>query len=329
MEKKTNEIMIYEDKDGITKINVKFVNEDIWLTQNQIAEIYKTTQQNISQHINSIYKDNELLADSTNKKFLLVQQEGNRNVKRNIDHYNLDMIIALGYRVQSDVAVRFRIWATKRLHEYIQKGFAMDDERLKQGGNRYFRELLQRIRDIRSSERNFYQQVTDIYATSIDYNPRSDITKKFFATVQNKLHYAVHEHTVAELIYDRVDNEKPYVGMTNFKGDYVTIDDVKIAKNYLSEIELQRLNLLVSQFLDFAELQALEQRSMKMEDWVQELDNQILMNRRKILEGNGKISHEEAIAKAEKEFNIYREREMKELQSDFDLMLKELKENNN
>ena len=329
MENKTNEIIIYEDKDGITKINVKFMNEDIWLTQNQIAQIYKTTQQNISQHINSIYKDNELFPDSTNKKFLLVQQEGNRNVRRNIDHYNLDMIIALGYRVQSDVAVRFRIWATKQLHEYIQKGFVMDDERLKQGGNRYFRELLQRIRDIRSSERNFYQQVTDIYATSIDYNPRSDITKMFFATVQNKLHYAVHEHTAAELIYDRVDNKKPYVGMTNFKGDYVTIDDVKIAKNYLSEIELQRLNLLVSQFLDFAELQALEQRQMKMQDWVQELDNQILMNRRKILEGNGKISHEEAIKKAEKEFNIYREREMKELQSDFDLMLKELKENTN
>lgn len=324
-----NEIMIYEDKDGITKINVKFVNEDIWLTQNQLAEIYKTTQENISMHIKNIYKDNELSEISTNKKFLLVQKEGTRNVKRNIDHYNLDMIIALGYRVQSDIAVRFRIWATKRLHEYIQKGFTMDDERLKQGGNRYFKELLQRIRDIRSSERNFYQQVTDIYATSIDYNPRSDITKKFFSTVQNKLHYAVHEHTAAELIYDRVDNEKPYVGMTNFKGDYVTIDDVKIAKNYLSEIELQRLNLLVSQFLDFAELQALEQRSMKMEDWVQELDNQILINRRKILEGNGKISHEEAIAKAEKEFNIYREREMKELQSDFDLMLKELKENNN
>ena len=329
MENKTNEIIIYEDKAGITKINVKFMNEDIWLTQNQIAEIYKTTQQNISQHINSVYKDNELLPDSTNKKFLLVQQEGNRNVRRNIDHYNLDMIIALGYRVQSDVAVRFRIWATKQLHEYIQKGFVKDDERLKQGGNRYFRELLQRIRDIRSSERNFYQQVTDIYATSIDYNPRSDITKMFFATVQNKLHYAVHEHTAAELIYDRVDNKKPYVGMTNFKGDYVTIDDVKIAKNYLSEIELQRLNLLVSQFLDFAELQALEQRQMKMQDWVQELDNQILMNRRKILEGNGKISHEEAIKKAEKEFNIYREREMKELQSDFDLMLKELKENTN
>ena len=321
-----NEIMIYEDKDGITKVNVKIIEDDIWLTQNQIADIYKTTQENISIHIKNIYKDNELNLDSTNKKFLLVQKEGTRKVKRNIDHYNLDMIIALGYRVQSDVAVRFRIWATRRLHEYIQKGFAMDDERLKQGGNRYFKELLQRIRDIRLSERNFYQQVTDIYATSIDYNPRSEITKKFFATVQNKLHYAVHEHTAAELIHERVDNEKPYVGMTNFKGDYVTIDDVKIAKNYLSEIELQRLNLLVSQFLDFAELQALEQRQMKMQDWVNELDNQILLNRRKILEGNGSISHEEAIKKAEKEFEVYREREMRLLQSDFDIMIKELKE---
>lgn len=321
-----NEIMIYEDKDGITKVNVKIIEDDIWLTQNQIADIYKTTQENISIHIKNIYKDNELNLDSTNKKFLLVQKEGTRNVKRNIDHYNLDMIIALGYRVQSDVAVRFRIWATRRLHEYIQKGFSMDDERLKQGGNRYFKELLQRIRDIRSSERNFYQKVTDIYATSIDYNPRSEITKKFFVTVQNKLHYAVHEHTAAELIHERVDNEKPYVGMTNFKGDYVTIDDVKIAKNYLSEIELQRLNLLVSQFLDFAELQALEQRQMKMQDWVNELDNQILLNRRKILEGNGSISHEEAIKKAEKEFEVYREREMRLLQSDFDIMIKELKE---
>lgn len=321
-----NEIMIYEDKDGITKVNVKFTEEDIWLSKYQIADIYKTSRQNIEQHINNIYNDNELEINSTCKNFLQVQKEGNRNVKRNIDHYNLDMIIALGYRVQSDVAVRFRIWATKRLHEYIQKGFSMDDERLKQGGNRYFRELLQRIRDIRSSERNFYQQVTDIYATSIDYNPRSEITKKFFATVQNKLHYAVHEHTAAELIYERVDNEKPYVGMTNFKGDYVTIDDVKIAKNYLSEIELQRLNLLVSQFLDFAELQALEQRQMKMQDWVNELDNQILLNRRKILEGNGSISHEEAIKKAEKEFEVYREREMRLLQSDFDIMIKELKE---
>jgi hypothetical protein BACCOPRO_01345 len=318
-----NEILIYEDKDGLIRVDVKFVDEDVWLTKYQLADIYKTTRQNIEQHINNIYEDNEL-PNSTCKKFLQVQKEGNREVKRNIAHYNLDMIIALGYRVQSDVAVRFRIWATTRLHEYIQKGFTMDDNRLKQGGNRYFKELLQRIRDIRSSERNFYQQVTDIYATSIDYDPRSEITKKFFATVQNKLHYAVHEQTAAELIYNRVDNEKPYVGMTNFEGNYVTIDDVKIAKNYLSEIELQRLNLLVSQFLDFAELQALEQRTMKMNDWIEELDNQILLNRRKILEGNGKISHEEAIKKAEKEFQLYREREMKELKSDFDLLMKSL-----
>ena len=328
MQKQENSIIIYQDEDGVTKVSVKFSDEDIWLTQNQIAEIYKTTQQNISLHINNIYRDNELEKNSTNKEFLLVQTEGNRQVKRNIDHYNLDMIIALGYRVQSQVATRFRIWATQRLHEYMQKGFTMDDERLKQGGNRYFRELLQRIRDIRSSERNFYQQVTDIYATSIDYDPRSDLTKKFFATVQNKLHFAVHEHTAAELIYERVDNEKPFVGMTNFKGDYVTVDDVKIAKNYLSEIELQRLNLLVSQFLDYAEFQALEQRAMTMNDWIDELDNQIVQNKRKLLEGKGKISHQEAIERAEKEFEIYRDREMKQLESDFDKMVKMLKENN-
>ena len=328
MQKNENNIIIYQDEDGVTKVSVKFSDEDIWLTQNQIAEIYKTTQENISMHIKNIYKDGELENNSTNKKFLLVQNEGNRQVKRNIEYYNLDMIIALGYRVQSQVATRFRVWATQRLHEYIQKGFTMDDERLKQGGNRYFRELLQRIRDIRSSERNFYQQVTDIYATSIDYDPRSDLTQKFFATVQNKLHFAVHEHTAAELIYERVDNEKPFVGMTNFKGDYVTIDDVKIAKNYLSEIELQRLNLLVSQFLDFAELQALEQRAMTMNDWINELDNQIIQNKRKLLEGKGKISHQEAMEKAEKEFEIYRDREMKQLESDFDKMIKMLKDNN-
>ena len=327
MQKNENNIIIYQDENGITKVTVRFVDEDIWLTQNQIAEIYETTQQNVSLHINNIYKDKELEQNSTHKEFLLVQKEGNRNVKRNIDHYNLDMIIALGYRVQSQVATRFRVWATQRLHEYIQKGFALDDERLKQGGNRYFRELLQRIRDIRSSERNFYQQVTDIYATSIDYDPRSDLTKKFFATVQNKLHYAVHEHTAAEIIYERVDNEKPFVGMTNFKGDYVTVDDVKIAKNYLSEIELQRLNLLVSQFLDYAEFQALEQRAMTMNDWIQELDNQVIQNKRKLLEGNGTISHKEAIEKAEKEFEIYREREMKQLESDFDKVIKMLNSN--
>ena len=236
------------------------------------------------------------------------------------------MIIAIGYRVQSQIATRFRRWATERLHEYIQKGFTMDDDRLKQGGSRYFRELLQRIRDIRSSERNFYQQVTDIYATATDYDPRSDLTRAFFATVQNKLHYAVHEHTAAEVIYDRVDSEKPLVGMTNFKGDYVTKDDVKIAKNYLSEIELQRLNLLVAQFLDFAELQALEQIPMTMQNWIDALDNQIVSNRRKLLEGKGRVSHKQAVEKAEKEFEIYRAREMKQLESDFDRAVKLLQQ---
>lgn len=301
----------------------------MWLTQSQLSEIYCTTQQNISQHIDNIYIDEELSKEATNKKFLLVRQEGSRQVKRNIDHYNLDMIIALGYRIQSQVATRFRRWATHRLHEYIQKGFALDDERLKQGGNRYFRELLQRIRDIRSSERNFYQQVTDIYATATDYDPRDEMTKMFFATVQNKLHYAVHENTAAEIIYHRVNNEKPFVGMTNFKGNYVTQDDVKIAKDYLSEIELQRLNLLVSGFLDFAEFQALEMKPMTMKDWIDALDNQIIAHKRKVLIGNGNISHKHAIEKAQKEFEIYRKREMDLLESDFDKEIKRLRDNNN
>ena len=269
-------------------------------------------------------EDAELQEDRTYKDFLLVRQEGKRNVQRNIAHYNLDVIIALGYRVQSQVATRFRRWATERLHEYIQKGFTMDDERLKQGGNRYFLELLQRIRDIRASERNFYQQVTDIYATSIDYDPRCDMTREFFATVQNKLHYAVHEHTAAEVIYERVDSDKPMIGMTNFKGNYITKDDVKIAKNYLTEQELKRLNLLVSQFLDYAEFQALEMQEMRMADWVAALDNQIIMLKRKLLEGKGHISHKQAMEKAEKEFQIYRQKEMAQLESDFDRMMKQL-----
>lgn len=321
-----NNILIYQDDNGVTRVSARFAENDVWLTQSQIAELYDTTQQNVGQHINNIFQTVELEQNRTQKNFFIVRQEGSRQVKRQIAHYNLDMLIAIGYRVQSPVATRFRRWATERLHEYIQKGFVLDDERLKNGGNRYFRELLQRIRDIRSSERNFYQQVTDIYATSIDYDPRSDMTRHFFATVQNKLHYAVHEHTAAEVIYQRVDNEKPMVGMTNFRGDYITRDDVKIAKNYLTEIELTRLNLLVSQFLDFAELQALEQREMRMADWIAALDNQIIANQRKLLEGNGSISHQEAIDKATREFEIYREREMRTLESDFDRAIKQLSE---
>lgn len=323
---KENNLLLFTDNNGQVSVNVRFVDEDVWLTQEQLSQIYDTTQQNISQHVKGIYADEELEDTATHKKFLLVRQEGSRKVKREIDHYNLDMIIALGYRVQSSVAVHFRQWATARLHEYIQKGFSIDDDRLKQGGNRYFRELLQRIRDIRSSERNFYQQVTDIYATSVDYDPRAKITKLFFATVQNKMHFAVHEHTAAELIYQRVNNEKTFVGMTNFKGNYVTRDDVKIAKNYLTEMELQRLNLLTSQFLDFAEFQALEQTPMRMNDWIAALDDQILRLRKNILEGNGSVSHKEAIEKAEREFELYRDREMRLLESDFDKAIKALKE---
>lgn len=326
MENKDNNILIYQDDDGTTKVNVRFADEDVWITQAQLAEIYDTTQQNIALHIKNIYTNGELQEEATHKDFLLVRQEGRRSVRRNIDHYNLDVIIALGYRVQSQVATRFRRWATQRLHEYIQKGFTLDDERLKQGGNRYFRELLQRIRDIRSSERNFYQQVTDIYATSVDYDPRCDMTREFFATVQNKLHYAVHEHTAAEVIYERVDSDKPLVGMTNFKGDYITKEDVKIAKNYLTENELKRLNLLVSQFLDYAEFQALEMQEMRMTDWIAALDNQIVSLKRKLLEGKGNISHKQAMEKAEKEFLIYRQREMAALESDFDKMMKLIQE---
>lgn len=323
-ENKENGLIIYQDDNGSVKVNVRFSDKDVWLTQAQLAEIYATTQQNIAQHIKNIYAEDELEAEATHKKFLLVRQEGARSVRREMDHYNLDVVIALGYRIQSQVATRFRRWATERLHEYIQKGFAMDDDRLKQGGNRYFRELLQRIRDIRASERNFYQQVTDIYATSVDYDPRTKLTHDFFATIQNKLHYAVHEHTAAEIIFERVDSNKPLLGMTNFKGDYITKDDVRIAKNYLSEKELQRLNLLVSQFLDFAEFQALEERPMRMADWIAALDNQILALQRKLLEGKGSVSHKVAIEKAEREFLIYRRREMERLESDFDKMVKQL-----
>lgn len=324
-----NTFLLYHDKDGKADVSVRFADEDVWVTQVQLAELYETTRQNIGQHIENIYADMELPREATIKKFFIVQQEGKRDVRREIDHYNLDVIIAIGYRVQSPVATRFRRWATTRLHEFIQKGFSLDDERLKNGRNRYFKELLQRIRDIRSSERNFYQQVTDIYATSIDYDPRKKITKDFFATVQNKLHYAVHEHTAAELIYERVDSDKPFVGMTNFKGDYITEDDVKIAKNYLSEKELQRLNLMVSQFLDFAELQALDEKPMKMHDWVKALDNQIVMSQRKILEGKGKISHEEAMEKAEREYKLFRQKELANLKSDFDIFLEETKKLSN
>ena len=309
---------VFSAKNGKPEVVARFEDDDVWLTQEHLARLYNTSKQNVSQHLKSIFESGELDAETKVKKFFTMGKKEGQVAERPIYHYCLDVIIALGYRIDSPVAIRFRQWATERLHELIQKGFALEDERLKQGGNRYFKELLQRIRDIRSSERNFYQQVTDVYATATDYDPRADITREFFATVQNKMHYAVHEHTAAEVIYDRVDNEKPNVGMTSFRGDYVTRDDVRIAKNYLTENELNRLNLLVSQFLDFAEYKALAEEPMSMTDWIAALDDQLTRLRARLLVGKGTVSHDEAIAKAESEFEIYRAREMRQLKSDFD-----------
>lgn len=321
--KNESEIIIYQTEDGVTKIDVTLSNETVWLTANQMADLFQRDKSVISRHINNIFNEGELNRDSVVAKIATTASDGK---DYQVFYYNLDVIISVGYRVKSLRGTQFRIWATKRLNEYIRKGFALDDDRLK-GGSRYFKELLQRVRDIRSSERNLYQQVTDIYATAIDYNPNAELTREFFATVQNKMHYAAHQHTAAEVVYDRVDRDKPYVGMTNFKGKYVTKDDVKIAKNYLNEKELQVLNLLVSQFLDYAELQALEEKPMTMQDWANELDRQLANNNRPLLEDKGKVSHKQAIEKAEKEFAAYRENEMKALESDFDKAVKKLKEN--
>ena len=330
IEKSNQTFLIYQDDNGITQVNVRFEGEDVWLSVELIMELFDASQQDVSYHIGQIYASGELSKDRTHKKFLLVRQEGNRSVNRQISHYNLDMIIAVGFRVQSQVATRFRQWATEHLHEFIVKGFTLDDNRLKGNRSRYFRELLQRIRDIRSSERNLYQQVTDIFITSIDYDPTANLTKQFFATVQNKLHYAAHQHTAAELIYDRVDADKPMVGMTNFKGSYITKEDVQIAKNYLTEQELTYLNLLVSQYLDFAEVQALQQIPMRMAEWIEKLDELMRLSGRQLLVGKGTISHEEAKQKAIAEFEKYRKLEMLQYESDYDRAIKELiqRENN-
>ena len=327
MAEKENKLILYKDDEGKLIVNTLFADEDVWLTQAQLVEIYQSSKSNISEHLKNIFEDKELDKEVVVRKFRTTTLHGaieGKTQTHEVLHYNLDVIIALGYRVQSPIAVRFRRWATRLLHEYIQKGFTMDDERLKQGGNRYFKELLQRIRDIRSSERNLYQQVTDIYATSTDYDPRAQITKQFFATVQNKLHYAAHQHTAAEVIYERVDAEKTMVGMTNFKGNYITKDDVQIAKNYLTEKELTYLNLLVSQYLDFAEMQALEQNPMRMAEWIEKLDELMKLSGRELLVGNGSITHEQAKQKAIAEFEKYRKLEMLQYESDYDRAIKEL-----
>ncbi|MDR3273405.1 MAG: virulence RhuM family protein [Flavobacteriaceae bacterium] len=323
--KKFPDFVIYQTDDKIAKVSVRLEEETVWLTQANLSELFQTSRPNITMHIRNIFEEAELQEVSVCKDFLHTADDG-KNYKTK--YYNLDMIISLGYRINSKVATKFRQWATERLKEYIVKGFTLDDERLKNGGGRYFRELLQRIRDIRSSERNLWQQVTDIYATSVDYDPRSTITIDFFATVQNKMHYAIHRQTAAEVIYNRVDNGKTMLGMSNFRGDYITKGDVKIAKNYLSELELQKLNLLTEGFLGYAELQALEQKPMTMNDWKNFLDTQLKMLNKDILTDKGEISHKQAVEKAEKEFDIYRQREMRQLESDFDRAVKQLTQKN-
>lgn len=306
MDAKQGEIIIYQSQDGLTHIEVKMENETVWLTQQQMAELFQTSRTNVVEHIQHIYEECELDRESTCRNFRQVRLEGQREVARNIPYYNLDMIISLGYRIKSSIATHFRRWATERLREYMIKGFTMDDERLKQmGGGNYWKELLERIRDIRSSEKVLYRQVLDLYATSIDYDPKSEESIKFFKIVQNKLHYAAHGHTAAEVIYERANAEKTFMGLTTFKGDIPTIKDIGIAKNYLNEQELKVLNNLVSGYFDFAEIQAMRRNPMYMHDYIEHLDSILASTGERLLDGAGSISHEQAMKKAKEEYKKY------------------------
>lgn len=297
------EIVIYQADDGDAKIDVRFVDETVWLSQAQLCELYQTSKSNISEHIKNIFEDGELEEISVVRKFRTTASDGKNY---NVAHYNLDMIISLGYRVKSITATQFRRWATERLKEYMIKGFTMDDARLKQlGGGDYWHELLERIRDIRSSEKVMYRQVLDLYATSVDYNPSSSESVAFFKMVQNKLHYAAHGHTAAEVIYERADAEKPFMGLTTFDGDFPALKDVKIAKNYLSEDELKVLNNIVSGYFDFAEIQAMRHNPMHMSDYVEHLDGLLRATGEQLLEGAGTVSHTQAIEKARSEYQKY------------------------
>ena len=298
------QFLVYEAEDGQVKIDVRLEDETVWLTQQLMADLFQTSQQNISLHIQNIYEEGELAPEATYKKYLSVRREGRRDVKRLLDYYNLDMIISVGYRVKSHVATRFRIWATQRLREYIVKGFVLDDERLKNPNQPfdYFDELLRRIQDIRTSERRFYQKITDIYATSIDYDPTLEISIEFFKTVQNKMHWAITGMTAAEIIHERADSDKTNMGLTSWRGAKVRKQDVTIAKNYLTEQELLALNNLVEQYLIFAEGQAMRRIPMHMSDWIKKLDAFLAVNEREILTHAGRIAHEMAEELAEAEY---------------------------
>lgn len=322
-----NNMIIYVSKDGNIKVDVNIQNETIWMSQDMMANLYDTTKQNISYHLNNIFKEKELDKDSVVKNFLTTASDGKNY---NVLHYNLDAIIVVGYRINSKKATEFRMWATKILKEYIVKGFSLNDEKLKNNGeNPYFEELLARIRDIRSSEKIFWRKVLDIYSTSVDYNPKDKLSINFFKTVQNKMHYATHGQTAAEIIFTRVDSEKDNLGLTNFKGNYPTKSETEIAKNYLTTEELNILNRMVSAYLDVAEINALDRHPMTMQDWINELDAFLKMTRKDILNGSGTISHKKALEKAHKEYDKYMKKHLTQAEKDYlEMLNKEVKEIN-
>lgn len=311
----SSSFIIFKTDDDSVSVDVRLEEETIWLTQDQIAALYGVERPGITQHIKNIFTEGELDEDSVSKKFLRTAADG-----KNYDtkHYNLDMIISLGYRVNSKIATQFRIWATKRLNEYIRKGFTMDDERLKNlGGGGYWKELLQRIKDIRASEKVFYRQVLDIYATSIDYNPKADVSIEFFEKVQNKIHFAVHGQTAAEVIFNRADAEKEFMGLMTFSGNHPHLKDVVVAKNYLNAKELRALGQIVSGYLDFAERQAEREEAMTMKDWATHLDRILTMSGEKLLQGAGSVSHNKALEKATTEYKKYQQKTLSEAEKNY------------
>ena len=325
----SSQLLIYQSEDGRIRLDVRFEGETVWLTQPMIADLFETTVPNVSMHLRNVFDEGELKEEATVKKILTVRQEGARQVSRSLEYYNLDAIISVGYRVTSRTATQFRIWATQQLREYIVKGFLMDDERLKNPDLPfdYFEELLRRIQDIRTSERRFYQKITDIYATSIDYDPTSDASLGFFKTVQNKMHWAITGQTAAEIIVSRADSTQPHMGLTSWRGAKVRKEDVGIAKNYLNEEELAALNNLVEQYLVFATGQAMRRIPMKMADWISKLDSFMTLNDREILNHAGRISHELAVAHAGQEYDAFHQRRLKDAAGqpdDFDRATKNL-----
>jgi hypothetical protein len=310
MEGKNDQIIIYNTEDGQTKIEVNVKDETVWLSQKQMAEIFNCTQDNVRLHLKNVYLEGELDENSTSEESSVVQKEGDRKVSRSVKFYNLDAIISVGYRVNSLRGTQFRIWATQKLREYIIKGFVMDDDRLSSGrvAKGYFEEWEERIRRIRTSEANFYQKVRDVFATSADYDPKTDYAKKFFSVVQNKFHYAITGSTAAEIVVSRIDSNKENLGLTNWKGEIITRDQAEIAKNYLQELELKRLNLLVEQFLSFAELQAVEKRVMYMNNWLEKLDGFLILNDKEILDSPGSVSRKEMEARVREELEKFNQK---------------------